>query len=579
MEHTVENALQQGIKAHKAGKLEDAQRIYYSILTSQPRHPHACHNLGVLKASLNMNDAALSFFKIAIESDPKIEQFWLSYIEALIKERLYSKAQHVVSEAKKQGIDGERLSSLVLQLTSNTQKQEIATEIPAQELLKSILHHYQNGELNKAEQLSEEITRNFPTNKFGWKMLGAIYARTGRRSKALYASQKAVELSPEDAAAYSNLGVTLKGLGRHEEAVSSHRKAISLKPDFVEAHCNLGTSLQALNKLVEAETSYRQAISLKPDLAVAHNYLGSTLQKQGRLEEAKAAHETAIVLKPDFPSAHSNLGDLLQKLGKLEEAIRHYDLGGPSAACKSLECLYINKSYPEFEKRVNTIAASDPTNISVAAVSAYVFSQLGKKDNYPFCRNPLNFVGVKSALKYDENAYSLMNEIVAEADGYNLAWERRTTKNGFQGPSDIFDEPSENNARLAEIIIKSIDDYYNDFKHESNLFIKLWPNKKRLNGWYNRLLKNGYHSSHIHPGGWLSGVIYLKTVDADNRDEGAIEFSLHGYDLPMINEKLPQKLIRPKRGDIVLFPSSLFHRTIPFTQDAERCVVAFDVKK
>ena len=88
---------------------------------------------------------------------------------------------------------------------------------------------------------------------------------------------------------------------------------------------------------------------------------------------------------------------------------------------------------------------------------------------------------------------------------------------------------------------------------------------------------NGYHTSHIHPDGWLSGVIYLKTTDLSNNDEGAIEFGLHGYDLPITNEDYPRKLHRPRRGDIVLFPSSLFHRTIPFTTDSERCVIAFDI--
>ena len=38
-----------------------------------------------------------------------------------------------------------------------------------------------------------------------------------------------------------------------------------------------------------------------------------------------------------------------------------------------------------------------------------------------------------------------------------------------------------------------------------------------------------------------------------------------------------QEAERPKMGDIILFPSSLFHRTIPFNMDAERCVIAFDL--
>jgi hypothetical protein len=82
-----------------------------------------------------------------------------------------------------------------------------------------------------------------------------------------------------------------------------------------------------------------------------------------------------------------------------------------------------------------------------------------------------------------------------------------------------------------------------------------------------RLIKNGYQTSHIHPNGWISGVVYLKTVELDNSNEGAIEVSLHGYGLPILDENYPRKIHSPQVGDILLFPSSLFHRTVPFKED------------
>ena len=53
MELTIEQALQQGIAAHKEGKLGDAERLYQAILQSQPLHPDANHNLGVLAVSVD----------------------------------------------------------------------------------------------------------------------------------------------------------------------------------------------------------------------------------------------------------------------------------------------------------------------------------------------------------------------------------------------------------------------------------------------------------------------------------------------------------------------------------------------
>ena len=104
-----------------------------------------------------------------------------------------------------------------------------------------------------------------------------------------------------------------------------------------------------------------------------------------------------------------------------------------------------------------------------------------------------------------------------------------------------------------------------------------WPSQIRLNGWFVRLLEHGHQDDHIHPGGWLSGVIYLKVPKTSNLDEGAIEFGLHGYKYPILNEEYPRTLHRPEKGQIVLFPSSLFHRTVPISADDERLSIAFDL--
>ena len=68
MELTIEQALQQAIEAHKAGKLQDAEGLYRAILAAQPKHPDANHNLGVLAVSLDKTELALPFFKIALEA-------------------------------------------------------------------------------------------------------------------------------------------------------------------------------------------------------------------------------------------------------------------------------------------------------------------------------------------------------------------------------------------------------------------------------------------------------------------------------------------------------------------------------
>ena len=249
MELTIEQALLQGVAAHKEGKLQEAERLYRGILQSQPTHPDANHNLGVLAVSVNKAHAALPLFKTALEANPKIEQFWLSYIDALIKEQQFESAKQVLEQAKKHGVARQKLNSLEAKLSPTNQKSNAGRVSPPQELLNSLLRHYQSGRLGDAEKLCIEITRGFPKHPFAWKALGAVLKATGRKSEAVDANQTAVALSPLDAEAYSNLSVTLKALGRLEEAEASCRQAIALKPDYAEVYSNLGITLIELGRV------------------------------------------------------------------------------------------------------------------------------------------------------------------------------------------------------------------------------------------------------------------------------------------------------------------------------------------
>lgn len=320
MELTIQQALQQGVAAHKKGQVEEAERLYKAILNSQPAQPDANHNLGVLLVSINKTDAALPLFKVAVETNSKVDQFWLSYIDALIKAKQGENAKQVLEQAKNQGVAEYKLDILKTQLNSLNTTGNVYSANPPQKLLSRLLEHYQSGRLGDAEILALSITRDFPNDNFSWMILAAVFKAIGRNTEALNANQTAVELSPQDAEAHSNLGVTLQELGRLNEAEVSLRQAIVLRPNYPEAHNNLGNALKEQGRLDEAEASYRQAIVLNPGYANAHSNLGATLQELSRLDEAEASYIQAIALRPNYAEAYSNLGVTLQELGRLEEA-------------------------------------------------------------------------------------------------------------------------------------------------------------------------------------------------------------------------------------------------------------------
>ena len=486
---------------------------------------------------------------------------------------------------------------------------------PSKQQLNDLLEYYQAGRYADAEKLSLSITQEFPKHQFAWKVLAVVLKQNEKINESLIAGQKSVQLEPQDADAHNNLGNTLKELGKLEDAETSYRKAIKLKPDLAAAHNNLGSTLKEQGRLVEAEASYRKAITLEPDYAKAYNNLGVMLQELGKLDEAEVSLRQAIELKPDYVEAHNNLGVMLQELGKLDEAEVSYnqtialkpnftdalqnrwlllfDQKRYEAALKDanlcisinarafdLITLYASGRIEEIYKRIEIKSKMDSENLSIAAFAAFIAESEKKPTAYNFCPSPMDFIHVSNISSHLRNSTEFVREVIGELDNVKTNWEPhgRTTRKGFVTNKNfnLFGSSSGKLAQLKAIIFDEIDAYYLKFQEESCSYIKKWPSEISLYGWHVVLKQQGYNTAHIHPSGWLSGVIYLKVVPALGKNEGAIEFSLNGEDYHHKNS--PSLIFQPEVGDIVFFPSSLHHRTIPFTTDTDRIIVSFDLQ-
>ena len=150
MELTLERALQKGVEAHRAGRVQEADRYYTAILKANPKHPDANHNMGVLAVGLGKVDAALPFFKTALEANSSIAQFWLSYIDALIKLDRMADAKAVFDQAKSSGAKGDGFDQIEKRLVRIEKGTEInaasrKSQEPSQEQLQSLVNRYTQG--------------------------------------------------------------------------------------------------------------------------------------------------------------------------------------------------------------------------------------------------------------------------------------------------------------------------------------------------------------------------------------------------------------------------------------------------
>ena len=82
--------------------------------------------------------------------------------------------------------------------------------------------------------------------------------------------------------------------------------------------------------------------------------------------------------------------------------------------------------------------------------------------------------------------------------------------------------------------------------------------------------------NHLHPEGWISSAYYVSlpaAAKSGETQEGWIKFGEPRWPLPHCGV---EKIIQPKEGRLVLFPSYMWHGTIPFSE-GERMTAPFDV--
>lgn len=95
--------------------------------------------------------------------------------------------------------------------------------------------------------------------------------------------------------------------------------------------------------------------------------------------------------------------------------------------------------------------------------------------------------------------------------------------------------------------------------------------------WSVRLTGGGRHANHLHPAGWISSALYVALPEAPGRGDPPSGWLTLGEPQDSLALALaPFRTVEPKPGRLVLFPSTMWHGTVPFGE-GERLTVAFDV--
>lgn len=447
--------------------------------------------------------------------------------------------------------------------------------------------------------------------------LGVTCGRLGRRDEAVAAYRRAITLKPDFAVAHYNLGTALKDGQQLDAAAAALGRAVALQPGYAAAHANLGAVRQSQGRLDEAVAAYRAALAIGPDPRVLLS-LAAALRAQGRLDEATAQLRSALAIEPGYVDAHNNLGETLWDQGRIDEALAawraalaidaahaeaNFNLGmllytagqlADAIPCfersrlrdwqeRRLYCLYKTGRDDEFRRALAPLVAAPPHRSPfLATLSAHHAANAGEPDGYDFCRTPIEAVHHARVAELAEPGSALVADLLRDVGHAEIA-ERKQGRlhHGIQSAGNLFRRPEPSFRRLAALVEAAVADYRATLAGRGELgeFARAFPRTTVFNSsWYVKMRRGGHLSSHIHETGWASGVVYLAMPPREaGREDGCIEFSTDGDGYPRRRDDFPKRVLAPAVGDIVLFPSSLFHRTIPFDADQDRVCVAFDI--
>ncbi len=340
----------------------------------------------------------------------------------------------------------------------------------------------------------------------------------------------------------------------------------------------LGSSLKELGRLDESLEVNKKVTELSPNDASAYFNLGNTYKELMRLKEAEVSYKKAIELRPEYHVAYYNLAISLLEMHNYEDAINFFKLSSyGDYQTYILRCYFKLGEKFRFNNLLDEVVEEGIVNPVIGSFIMRSEIRDGIKRKNTFADNPFNFIikkNISELIDFNQIAAETLNILRDQSTSYS---DQELLINGDQTSGNIFRKNISIINDIEKIILLEIENYSKKFISDEQGFIKYWPKKFSLNGWIVNMKSGGKLKPHIHEAGWISGAIYIQIPEKKIKNSGNFVVC---YDDIENKEKLEEsfdKIIDVTTGDIVIFPSSLMHYTIPFESNEERIVLAFDL--
>jgi tetratricopeptide (TPR) repeat protein len=572
-----------------------AERVLSPVIAQLRSDPAALHLMGLVKRALNDNDEAERYFRSAIAHS--------------FDEGAYYNDLGVVLQAKGQYEEALKVYRAALALAP----QAAATRVNLVHCLLAF------GDLHAAEQEARTYIAVAPSPE-AWTLLGQVQREQGKYEEAIASAEAALGYNPQLRGLRLNHATALDRAGRSKEALEIYEKLARVQIDSAELALNFGRALFAAGRPKEAEAVLEEGASRYPGNISIHSTLARVRWLRGEGEAATAPMEQAIAarpsdlnlrlacadalhrgghpqkaltvlhealrLAPDTPALLTAFGIVLDELDRPRDGLKalrrvvELQPDSPSAKRNLLSTLVRAGQPEEALAIIRTLRAKDQDEqylIACEALALRVLGHPGYREFYDYDRFVRSYEIAPPRSHFTiQNFNASLADVLREQHRSNAHPLDQHIHNGSQTGRSLLALNDPTLTAFIRAVDEAVRDYISRLKADDPVGRRRRERSRYASLWSVRLSDGGYQPNHVHDRGWISSAYYVALLPNEKpRDPHAGWLKLGEPNRPVANTG-PERLIEPKLGVLVLFPSYMWHGTVPF-EGSERLSLAFDV--
>lgn len=588
----------------RSGRLAEALAAARMLMAQAPGAADAFQLLAICLAECGDDQQAEAAFRKALELAPQADAAGLNFCAWLVRRGRIEDARGVLASMP------ETAQVLV-------QRGRLALRV---------------HDPGAAREAFERAVRLDPGSRQAWLGLGGVLRALGLPEASEGAFRRATDRWPDHAPAWAGLGGVLRSMGRIDEALACLETARQLGDARPELQDAINGVLQDAGRPAEALAGARTLLHAHPAHPEAHASLAHLLWEHGAElapgEDPFAVFAAATRTHPGHRELHLRLAGMLTSAGRADDALSVLASLRATAGDDPVVRWFQADAWdrlgqhataaPLYASASGTLGKESPSFLNAYARHAFRSGEPGLAERCaraalalaPTDQEAWSHLGTCWRLAGDPRedwlfGYDrLVGEIEVEPppgfDGLHAFLARlsdclsrmhrsgrepvnQSVRHGSQTPGRLFGRDDPALRALEATMRRAVEGWIARLPDDpAHPFLSRRRRSVRFVGsWSVRLRSSGRHANHIHNEGWASSAFYAALPPsvqnaAPGDHAGWIQFGAPLEDLKL--DLPPRRMIQPRPGHLVLFPSYMWHGTLPFSDVAPRITVAFDMQ-